>query len=924
MVGTYKYDGKEVSEREFKEKVYGSDSAQVKNYDKAQARKKSSSSSKSKYSSGKDKLGNPVYWDEKGQRYEGTAPDAQTQSSTSEKKTIVIGVGKDETGKTKVENVGKYLTEEQRKQVSKLASEKGRLTTQQVKETQTQNAQGETVVSRSVQFSYKDQTQKTVSKSNFQPPAYLMKEAQDRFRENPNAQKVTLKSQEGEWTFTRTGKTEEKETPEYIGSGGILTVGEKPKGLYNKLSDKRERLLDQIDKNTYKQEASFKEGASLFAVGLARGVVGLGSAVIHPVRTVKGLFTAVTNPMSTIKNLGTEFTRDPSGFIGEFVGGAGVIKAVGVGGKLALNKYKAPKVVGETGGQSVRVDLSDDLAKTTSKSSTSIKSGSQNYKVEAVTKAVDKADDSGARLQSAKTDLKIQTIDKKGGVKQTNTGFSKSEVVVSKADDGTLLARGDTVQATNVKGGSVTRQGYFTSVGQSFDDGSRATTIVKTGKGVKGQLVDKADDLQFVDDASKKVTGVESSASKKVLEFEAPQKTTYDTPVGKIEVTSKQSFKNTVYDDVASARGGSYLTKAEKSLNIKVDPYSQTTSQGGVSVSFKGFADDAFGASPVKSQVSPDAKALTSLGDGNSLSLTLSDQGYVLSAKKIISTKNPTPSFSSSQALTAVEDVVSQSIKKQSVIIDQGVKTATGAKVVTMSSNELTKLKPVQYITVKGSTPVSVSKSETQNKAITRTKNFSSSKVLAKQKTAVESVIDVKTRSKSKVALATATSQVSDVAQSTQQKTSVVQLTAQKVSSNQVVKPVVVNPLIGVLPVPKSSPVKQTPISGFAVYVREKGIFKRVGKKSFSEKEARDLGAFTVANTARATFTLRPSYSPLGQVSSKVRGSFSAFRSNFLQKNGLFIEKKEKRIKTGGEKAGITRKGILANKNKGLFKGLKL
>jgi len=246
--------------------------------------------------------------------------------------------------------------------------------------------------------------------------------------------------------------------------------------------------------------------------------------------------------------------------------------------------------------------------------------------------------------------------------------------------------------------------------------------------------------------------------------------------------------------------------------------------------------------------------------------------------------------------------------------------------VATIGSSSLTKLKPIQYTTVKGSTPVSVSKSETQNKAVTRTKNFSSSKVLAKQKTAVESVLDVKTKSKSKVALATATAQATDVSQTTQQKQSVVQATAQKVKvkTSVATAKIVPKPLLTAFNLPKSSPVKQETGGGFAVFVRVKGVFQRVGKKSFSESEARDLGAYTVANTARATFTLRPSSSPLGSVSSKVRGSFSAFKSNFLQKGGLFIEKKEKRIKTGGEKAGITRKGILANKNKGLFKGLKI
>jgi len=45
---------------------------------------------------------------------------------------------------------------------------------------------------------------------------------------------------------------------------------------------------------------------------------------------------------------------------------------------------------------------------------------------------------------------------------------------------------------------------------------------------------------------------------------------------------------------------------------------------------------------------------------------------------------------------------------------------------------------------------------------------------------------------------------------------------------------------------------------------------------------------------------------------------------NFSTERRLFIEKRSKRIKSSGEKAGITRLGILANKQKGLFKGLKI
>jgi hypothetical protein len=127
------------------------------------------------------------------------------------------------------------------------------------------------------------------------------------------------------------------------------------------------------------------------------------------------------------------------------------------------------------------------------------------------------------------------------------------------------------------------------------------------------------------------------------------------------------------------------------------------------------------------------------------------------------------------------------------------------------------------------------------------------------------------------------------------------------------------------IPTPyKSSVSRQKRSSGFDVFVRKRGVFQKVSKTALSRSDARDFGAYNVANTPQATFTLRSSSSRKGTVSSKVRGSFFAFRSNFQKKGDLFIEKRGKRIKSGGEKAGITRLGILANKQKGLFKGLKL
>jgi len=73
-----------------------------------------------------------------------------------QKAPVVIGVGTDSKGDVVVENVGSYLTEEQRREASRLTSEKGRLTTESLSRSTSTNTQGREVVSQSVQFSYKE------------------------------------------------------------------------------------------------------------------------------------------------------------------------------------------------------------------------------------------------------------------------------------------------------------------------------------------------------------------------------------------------------------------------------------------------------------------------------------------------------------------------------------------------------------------------------------------------------------------------------------------------------------------------------------------------------------------------------------------------------------------------------------------------
>lgn len=131
----------------------------------------------------------------------------------------------------------------------------------------------------------------------------------------------------------------------------------------------------------------------------------------------------------------------------------------------------------------------------------------------------------------------------------------------------------------------------------------------------------------------------------------------------------------------------------------------------------------------------------------------------------------------------------------------------------------------------------------------------------------------------------------------------------------------------GLLPSPSASPGKpkefnqsiSLPIMqgferGFNVFVRMKGVFKQVNLKPLSRKEALNLGSFTVANTPAATFKVKPASSPVAASFSK-RGFWNDLtRYNRGREPDLFVEKPSRRIKTWGEKLGITFKGIEARR----------
>lgn len=100
---------------------------------------------------------------------------------------------------------------------------------------------------------------------------------------------------------------------------------------------------------------------------------------------------------------------------------------------------------------------------------------------------------------------------------------------------------------------------------------------------------------------------------------------------------------------------------------------------------------------------------------------------------------------------------------------------------------------------------------------------------------------------------------------------------------------------------------------GFNVYTRRAGKFIRINTSPLTETEAINYGAFTVRNTSDATFKITPANTEA------TSGKFNLVESlkNLYRKGDLYIQPREQRIKSKGEKEQITLKGIRTNLSKG-------
>ncbi len=111
-------------------------------------------------------------------------------------------------------------------------------------------------------------------------------------------------------------------------------------------------------------------------------------------------------------------------------------------------------------------------------------------------------------------------------------------------------------------------------------------------------------------------------------------------------------------------------------------------------------------------------------------------------------------------------------------------------------------------------------------------------------------------------------------------------------------------------PIPLKKPLKIKEKGMFTVEVRKKGVFQSIGIRS-TEEEALNLAESRVKTTASASFRILEQGSPITELEAEEKIFYPS-----KKERGVFIQRREKRISTPGEKQEITYQGIMSNKFK--------
>jgi hypothetical protein len=195
--------------------------------------------------------------------------------------------------------------------------------------------------------------------------------------------------------------------------------------------------------------------------------------------------------------------------------------------------------------------------------------------------------------------------------------------------------------------------------------------------------------------------------------------------------------------------------------------------------------------------------------------------------------------------------------------------------------------------------PSTSSRSITLPRALTETKPVIETKITPKTQTQVKSIVETKTRTKSLT------------------ETKVLQRAIQRTTAITTLRvPTVTRTFL--IPPTQSKSVFNN-VGGFLTIIRKKGKFRRANIRPFkTEQDAVNFGRVSAGTSASATFFVE-------STTEKGTATFGSpgFAGDFYKKGKLFIEKRERRIKSEGELQEITFKGIASQRQGFAFKKIK-
>ena len=888
MVGRYKYAGKEVSEKEFKAKVYGKDSGAYRQAVESEKRAR-----KRNYTRVTKRDGSVV---DRPKNEASTSKDvlvskAPQPTEKPSKNTLIIGVDRSG-GRPKVENLGAYLTESQRREVIKLNNKQGRLTS-------TISEPTKTAIGSTTTLTFTGGGTST-SKPTIEPTPNKTNPLGSGGSDTPPAPFAPYNK----------GKEETPDINDAVDTSGLFSYAPpEPDTL------KEARQVSRYEKTKFiLGEKLFKQGdtepittqegltfvpAAVETIATAGfdfgkgfvigGVVGTARALTvdldQTLTGVTDIITGKTSRRDIMTNLNTALVTDPAYFAGELgfvVAAPTIVKGVFAGGGRLTAEFSklSPKyrpVVLTEGGQVI-----EGIPRYTE--------GSINAKTISVTKAgvIDKT-----------PVLDTFNIGVAGGVSSTAESLAKQAQLAGTTTDAVsgqrslfnIFKKKLTVDKPNPS--NIPQEEFYFADPRGRIRTSRLgltpedITTEASFKDLFSGNVKLFERPQIV--VQEQVTIADFPANLQIVK----SKLLKGQPLTTAERTALLEFQQTVtgeFKPIGFVGSESEITLAKGETLFKTGTQATTVIEGRrvpiISTIIK----------PVEAAPTGNIKALTQ----GSITPEAYAGEVTSSQSKLIGSSTFRPVTSTSSTVTTINAIGG---------FPSSSSSSSGSGLIT----------PPSIITSEGSSSGS---SGSKTITFTSTSSSSSSSSVTPSGFVTSGSSRSRGRSNRVITSPSSPSSVSDsvsiTSPSSSSSTSSISIIGSAGSSGSSRPSIRYPPVSYVTPYAKARTQRQRRGAGFDVLVRRRGRFEKITRKGLTYGEALDFGAYRVTNTAAATFTLVPSSTSGGTLTKRAKGAFGFTSANLFKKGGLFIEKREKRIKksSAGEKAEITAKGIASSKNK--------